>query len=77
MLQIVGWSLIFWGMFVTYSSIFCLQKKDFYDDNPLGRSGYIEWEVLMKFMNRLPHPFVKVAVVIIGSSLIVLGTFIL
>ncbi|MYL39162.1 hypothetical protein [Halobacillus litoralis] len=47
------------------------------DDGRVGSSGYLEWESLMKLLNKLPYPLAKTVVMTIGSGFILLGAWVM
>ncbi|WP_206932078.1 hypothetical protein [Halobacillus kuroshimensis] len=53
------------------------RRKDYVDDGRLGSSGYLEWESLMKLLNKLPYRLAKSVVIIIGSGFILLGAWVI
>ncbi|MFP7486245.1 hypothetical protein SFC65_18965 [Priestia filamentosa] len=67
--------LILWGAFISYSAIFRMKKKDFSDDSRLGSSGYLEWEILSKLSNKLPHNIIKGTIIMMGATFMVLGSW--
>ncbi|MDQ0233345.1 hypothetical protein [Metabacillus malikii] len=73
----IGLLLIFWGIFVLYSSTFRLKKGDYHDTGPIGVSGYIEFEFLFKFLNRFPANVMKGFTFFIGIALVTFGTIII
>lgn len=78
MVLILGAVLILWGVFILYASIFKMkEQKDYVDDTRLGSSGYMEWESLMKLLNKLPYPLAKSVVMTIGSGFILLGAWVM
>ena len=76
--MVLGAILILWGVFILYSSIFKMKRKeDYEDDARLGSSGFIEWESLFKLINKIPYSLAKSFVVIIGTSFVILGAWVI
>ncbi|TGB03428.1 hypothetical protein [Halobacillus salinus] len=74
----IGGILILWGIVLLFSSIFNMKRKeDVKDDGKLGSSGFIEWESLLKLFNKLPYPLAKILVVMIGTSFVALGAWVI
>ncbi|MCF6137750.1 hypothetical protein [Pseudalkalibacillus berkeleyi] len=74
---VIGGLLILWGCLVLYSSIFRMNKEAFENDAPIGATGYIEWEFLFKHFNKFPYNLIKTIVILIGTSIIALGTWVI
>ncbi|WP_027953786.1 MULTISPECIES: hypothetical protein [Halobacillus] len=75
---ILGAVLILWGVFILYASIFKMKgQMDYVDDTRLGSSGYLEWESVVKLLNKLPYPLAKSVVMTIGSGFILLGAWVI
>ncbi|WP_394173306.1 hypothetical protein [Guptibacillus hwajinpoensis] len=75
---IIGGLLILWGLIILYFSLFKMkQEEDYRDRSSVGISGFLEWELLMKVINKVPYGFAKSFVLIIGASFIVTGAFVI
>ncbi|MFE3892916.1 hypothetical protein ACFX4Y_25045 [Priestia sp. YIM B13446] len=70
---IAGLSLV-WGIIIFYSSLFKMKKNDYKSESPIGVSGYIELEVLIKLWNRFPMRIAKTLTILTGCSFITFGT---
>ncbi|MGM0842830.1 MAG: hypothetical protein ACQEWE_19005 [Bacillota bacterium] len=76
--MVLGVILTLWGVLILYSSIFKMKrKKDYEDDTKFGSSGYIEWESLFKWFNKMPFSLAKSLVLIIGTSFVILGAWVI
>ncbi|UOQ93115.1 hypothetical protein MUO14_22435 [Halobacillus shinanisalinarum] len=73
----IGALLILWGVFILYSSSLRMKKEEFKDKGVIGASGYIEMEFLFRLLSRVPYGVIKGFVLLIGTSFITLGTYIL
>lgn len=74
----IGGFFLLWGVLVVYSSLFRMKEEDFKSKSRIGASGYIELELLVRWLScRLPLKIVKSSVLLIGVSLIGAGSFIL
>ena len=75
---VLGVILILWGILILYSSIFKMKRKeDYEDDAKFGSSGYIEWESLFKLFNKIPYSLAKSFVLIIGTSFVIFGAWVI
>ena len=73
----IGLLFILWGILVLYSSFFKMKKGEYRDKDPIGVSGYVEFEFLFKLLSRLPYGVVKGFTLFIGVLFVTLGTFII
>ncbi|WP_456277554.1 hypothetical protein [Bacillus sp. AK128] len=65
--------LIFWGIFVLYSTLFKMTKVD-YEDKGGIRVHYIEFELLFRLLSRFPFGVIKGFTILIGISFVIFGT---
>jgi len=73
MLTFIAGLTILWGVFIFYSSLFKMKKNDYKSQSPIGVSGYIEFEFLIKLLNRFSWRITKALTVLIGCSFITFG----
>lgn len=74
----MGAILILWGVLILNSSIFKMKRKeDYEDDARFGSSGFIEWESLFKLFNKIPYRLAKGFALIIGTSYVILGAWVI
>lgn len=77
MAAFVGGLFILWGILILYSALF-RKRVDYKDDDRIGASGFIEFELLSKFLfNRIPLCVAKSIIALIGISFMALGTIII
>lgn len=73
---LLGLMFILWGVLILYSSLWRMKsKEDYKDHTTFNSSGYIEWESLFKLVNMMPYRLAKSFVLVIGTSFVVLGAW--
>ena len=74
MLTFIAGLAILWGIVIFYSSLCKMKKNDYKSESPIGVSGYIEFEFLIKLLNKFPWRITKALTILIGCSFITFGT---
>jgi len=73
----IGILAITWGIFILYSSLFKMEKKDYKNQSPIGVSGYFEFEFLFRLLSKSPWRIIKSLTILIGLSFVTVGTTII
>ena len=73
----IGILAITWGIFVLFSSLFKMKKKDYKSQIPIGVSGYFEFEFLFRLLSKSPWRLIKGLTILIGLSFVTVGTIIM
>ncbi|PER72184.1 hypothetical protein CN492_23125 [Priestia megaterium] len=73
----IGILAIIWGTFILYSSLFRMKKRDYKNQSPIGVSGYFEFEFLFRLLSKSPWRLIKGLTILIGLSLVTVGTIIM
>ncbi|WP_077622890.1 hypothetical protein [Sediminibacillus massiliensis] len=55
----IGILFILWGLLILYAALFKMENREYYHDQPLGISGYLEFEFLFKLLKRFPVNVIK------------------
>ncbi|PFP44731.1 hypothetical protein COK01_26980 [Priestia megaterium] len=73
----IGILAITWGIFVLYSSLFKMKKRDYQNQGPVGVSGYFEFEFLFRLLSKSPWRIIKGLTILIGLFFVTMGTTII
>ncbi|CAI8839302.1 hypothetical protein COK01_08320 [Priestia megaterium] len=74
---LIGILAIIWGIFILYSSLFKMKKRDYKNQSPIGVSGYFEFEFLFRLLSKSPWRLIKGLTILIGLSFVTVGTIIM